>query len=334
MALQRMGMAYKNSLVIGNFYPVHMGHIECITQAAVRSNMVRVLIAAHPDCPITGQEIMQALKYSCPNNVNYTITPDNMPRDNYSWVNRVHQAFPGVKFEAFFCGEKWGSDFAHRLGAVHEYVSKGKYPITSEALREDLNGNFGFLAPYFKRQMRLEVVMLGPECSGKTSLTRGLAQKYRTSFVPDVKRWYTEGIGYTGMEYRDLRRIADQQKSMLEIARNKDDTGLIFLDGDGIQLQAWSYKLHLGFEDISARSEHDRQIKVLCSPDFTWVQDGTRGTKDYQVELYFRLTGMLDSLQISYNVVYGSKMSRIHQVSKVIDRALEQRQRRFLPMPF
>ncbi len=53
---------FKNSLVLGKFYPCHLGHLYLIDTAVSQSEMVHVIMTHNPSQSIPGEVSFEALK--------------------------------------------------------------------------------------------------------------------------------------------------------------------------------------------------------------------------------------------------------------------------------
>lgn len=122
-----------------------------------------------------------------------------------------------------------------------------------------------------------KIVVLGPECSGKTTLCQELAAHYGTVWCPEFAREYLSSRGrkYT---YDDLLNIAIGQVELEEVMEAEARNGIYFIDSDMITMQLWSEfafnNCHTWILKQIASRQYD--LHLLCKPDLPWVPDPLR----------------------------------------------------------
>src|SRR6056297_3724351 len=82
----------------------------------------------------------------------------------------------------------------------------------------------------------LRIAIVGPESTGKTILTRNLAEYYRGNWVPEFARTYIEQLDreYT---FEDVRHIA--KKIVDELNAQLDNPVPVFFDTEMIITKVW-----------------------------------------------------------------------------------------------
>ncbi|MEM6532051.1 MAG: AAA family ATPase [Myxococcota bacterium] len=114
----------------------------------------------------------------------------------------------------------------------------------------------------------LIVSVLGPESSGKSTLTRALAQRFAARWVPETAREFYDRHPRPP-EPPDILAIARAQAAALRSAR-----GLTFFDTDPRSTAVWG--VVLWGENTPSLSElvyPSPALTVLCRPDLPWVPD-------------------------------------------------------------
>ena len=161
-------------------------------------------------------------------------------------------------------------------------------------------------APLFR------VAVIGPESSGKSTLSAELAARFGTRFVPEASRAYYEAKGVV-YEIGDILPIARAQKAAeAEVARSA--RGLLFFDTDLLTITVWSHVLYgdCPSEAETLASEQRVDLTLLLSPDLPWTFDPQRGPPDLaQREDFFdRLRAGLLRLGRRFTVISGDGPSR------------------------
>ena len=67
----------------------------------------------------------------------------------------------------------------------------------------------------------IKVAIVGPECTGKTSLAKSLSELYKTDYVPEFARIYAEKIVKNeGLTIDDVLPIANSQLDLAKKAES------------------------------------------------------------------------------------------------------------------
>lgn len=164
-----------------------------------------------------------------------------------------------------------------------------------------------------------KVVITGPECTGKTTLTKALAEHYQTKWVPEFAR-----------EYLDKLNRAYKEDDLLDIARGQlhlEDkieaqcNGLLFCDTDLTVIKIWQqYKFGRCFKElISSLKTRRYHLHLLMEPDIPWVFDDQRENPDNREELFEIYKTELDQNQLNYTPISGSLDFRLQKAIEAID---------------
>jgi NadR type nicotinamide-nucleotide adenylyltransferase len=127
-----------------------------------------------------------------------------------------------------------------------------------------------------------KVVIIGPESTGKSTLSEQLANYYNTSWVPEYARGYLleHGTNYT---FDDLLTIARGQVALEERYIEKaNHEKLLFIDTDQYVMKVWAEfvfgKCHPWILEQIKKRKYD--LYLLCNIDLPWVQDVLREYPD------------------------------------------------------
>jgi NadR type nicotinamide-nucleotide adenylyltransferase len=164
------------------------------------------------------------------------------------------------------------------------------------------------------------VVITGPECTGKSTLSQQLATHYNTVFVPEYARQYIENLcrPYT---YEDVLHIAETQRSQAHelIGRAK---GVLFLDTYLIITKVWFdvvFNRHPQWIDDEL-SRNIISLYLLCDTSIPWQADPVRENGGAMREkLYLMYKDELEKLGCNYSVVSGMGQQRLSSASKAVD---------------
>ncbi|HLG02916.1 MAG TPA: ATP-binding protein [Bacteroidia bacterium] len=133
------------------------------------------------------------------------------------------------------------------------------------------------------------VAILGAESTGKTTLARSLALRFRTQWVSEYAREYTalHDEPYSG---GDIVRIAEHQLREEETLAQSADK-FLFLDTEFIIAKIWSEDV-FGFCPawiLDKLKTHRYDLYLLTANDLPWIPDPVRVNpqrRDYFFNLY------------------------------------------------
>ncbi len=166
------------------------------------------------------------------------------------------------------------------------------------------------------------VSITGPESTGKSELSRKLASKYNTLWVPEYAREYILKLG-RDYEQKDLAIIGRGQlgeEEQLAAAASR----LLFCDTDLIVIKIWSlFKYGTCDEWILERvKDHKYDLYLLCDIDLPWEDDPLREHPDRRQELFNLYIRELDELKVPYHVVSGKGEKRLKSAVDSIEAEL------------
>lgn len=156
--------------------------------------------------------------------------------------------------------------------------------------------------------MRL-ICLTGPESSGKTSLAKILAKRFRGVWLPEYARSYLTTPEY---DADDLLRITREQRDReLSLVDSKPTIG--FFDTDLINIRIW-WDVRMG----SIPREIDEHLKsqaergyLLLRGDLPWEYDALRDPKLDRERLFELHREILEQFGFKYLIVEGQDDARV-----------------------
>ncbi|MFN8077754.1 MAG: AAA family ATPase [Kineosporiaceae bacterium] len=208
-----------HALVIGKFLPPHAGHHHLVRSALAAADRVSVVVmAASTETIPLADRVAWLRAEHAGEPVRVLGVTDDLPVDYDDpdvWAGHVAlmeaalaadvavRRRPAVEalVDVVATSEAYGPELARRFGARHLAVDppRLRHPVSGTAVRADVVGQWGHLAPATRAGLALRVVVLGAESTGTTTLSKALAEALRarggvwaaTAWVPEFGREHT-----------------------------------------------------------------------------------------------------------------------------------------------
>lgn len=151
-----------------------------------------------------------------------------------------------------------------------------------------------------------KVGIIGPESSGKSTLARYLAKRYKGVLVPEYARTFVEQKGSTEVAWDELCGIARKQIEEVSDISNQ----LYFFDTELIVTKVWfEYAFGRVPEWLEeAIKKYPMDVYLLCRPDIPWIADKARsnGSDEIRQELFERYEREIEDLGVPYYIIEHS----------------------------
>ena len=176
----------------------------------------------------------------------------------------------------------------------------------------------------------LNVVLFGPESTGKTTLSRHLARYYNSIWVPEYAREYLQDKWNNERktcEPKDLLPIAiGQMKLENELA--KKTNSVLICDTDLLETKVYSEAYYQGICDPildKYAKENTYDLYFLTYIDTPWEADDLRDKPDERERMFKAFELALIEHKRPYVVLSGGKKERLKEASSHIDKLLKNR---------
>ncbi len=167
-----------------------------------------------------------------------------------------------------------------------------------------------------------KVAIVGPECTGKTSLAEALATHYQTEWVREYARGYLDKLAVPYVQ-EDLVRIA-QGQMRIEDEFAHDAKRVLVCDTNLVVIKIWS---EFKFKRVDpwivgelAKRKYD--LHLLTQIDVPWVADPQREHPDHREELYAIYKQELLSMNVPFVEISGNEAVRLQSAITAVDKLL------------
>jgi NadR type nicotinamide-nucleotide adenylyltransferase len=345
-----MTARFAHGLVVGKFYPPHVGHLRLVTTAAERCERVTVVVAAASWESLDLGRRVDWLGWHAASmpHVSVVGVMDDHPVDyDDPVVWEAHMAVflaaadevaAGVAIDAVFTGEDYGSEMARRLGAEHVQLERPGPRPSGTALREDPSAAWDDLLPAARVGLAHRIVVVGAESTGTTTLARQVADHFGGAFVPEYGRTWSAakladararsfGNADTSPALVDLvwtsaefTRIAARQTA--EIDRAATERPTVVADTDALATSVWHDRYvggpHQPALDLANQIPPD--LYLLTTADgVPFVDDGLRDGEHVRVDMTRAFEAALESCGVPWSPVSGDRETRLAQAIRLVD---------------
>lgn len=165
-------------------------------------------------------------------------------------------------------------------------------------------------------------MIIGPESTGKSTLSEQLATHYKTVWCPEFAREYLKENG-TDYSFDDLLNIARGQITLEDNLVMQAKNNFYFIDTDMYVMKVWCEvafnNCHTWIlKEIAARNY---DLFLLCDTDLPWVKDDLREYPDLKIRqrLFKTYKDLLINQKTKWAVISGNYAQRLQLALSVIN---------------
>ena len=331
---------YNTGMYGGTFNPLHMGHADCIIQAANMCRELYIVISegkerAEVDVRVRYRWIYQLTKHI--GNVKIITLSDDAPtKAEYTWeywmrdAEKVKRQVDGP-IDVVFCGSDYDE---HSFWNVCYPESKlhifKRNEMSSTELRRDIYGHWDWLPRVVRPYYVKKVLLMGGESTGKSTLTINLANRFNTAYIDEAGRDISERSGTDLlMLSEDFTEILLQHK-LNEIKAMERADRVLFIDTDTLVTQFYmNFLSDPGIERNRALSDaidavNEYDLILFLEPDVEFVQDGDRSEiiRDDRVKYSEQIKELIRAHGRNFVTVGGSYQERYEKAVAEVEKLL------------
>ena len=311
-------------VVIGKFFPPHRGHKHLIDVGSRQVDRLVVIVCTKPADSIPGELRASWMREIHPDVEVIRIDDIYDPDDSVVWAANTIR-WLGRAPDVVFTSEDYGPRWARLMGAAHVMVDRERttIPCRGMDIRARPADNLAFVEPCVRAFLVPRIVVVGAESTGTTTLAKGLAEHYGTSWVPEYGREYCETLA-------DLFTHTWRTEEFVAIAREQNQredqaaqtaASLLICDTDSFATGIW-HQRYLGRRsvDVEQLSDGRRYAHTFVTDvDIPFVQDGLRDGESIRASMHDLLIGRLRETGRPFTVVRGTRAERLEAAVAAID---------------
>ena len=161
----------------------------------------------------------------------------------------------------------------------------------------------------------MKFAFTGPESSGKTTLSKAIAEKIQANYYPEFSREYLNKRNGTYTK-KDLDEIALGQ---FEFINQIDKKNQVY-DTEMFVIQIWSEFKYHSCSELILNLVQQQQIDhyFLCSPDIPYEEDPLRECPEHRDELFDIYLNKLKTYKVPFSIIKGTPSERIEKTLEII----------------
>lgn len=328
---------FKNGFLLGKFYGFHIGHAFLIESALTHCEHLTVLVATIPKEDISGVYRYEAVKEYFKDYSNVTVChydkylpqePSEDPHFWDKWIPVILKTCPDI--DIVFASEDYAKDIVQNLGVnvAYKVIDKHRESVTISGtdIRNNPMKYYDYIAPTMRWYFNKKIAILGAESVGKSTMTKRLADYYRTSYAIEYGRIHCENNKRKLLD-DDFVIITDEQQISIDTA-NRDAYKIMFSDTEALTTKVFLPKYCLKYANITEKyisqfiKKQEFDCYIVLSADNISTQDGTRNFLSDRQSHQEAIIKELDLYKKNYVVLTGSYEEKFLKAINICNKIL------------
>ena len=333
-------MQYNVGMYGGSFNPLHLGHVDCIIQAANMCRELYIVLSVGNNRGEINYRVRYRWLYQLTKHIGnvkiITLFDDAATKADYTeeyWdsdAKKVKEQI-GKSIDIVFCGDDYDENsFWNKCYPESEIYFFPRNDISSTEIRKNPYKRWDWIPNVAKPYFVKKVLLMGGESTGKSTLTINLANRFNTNYIDEAGRDISERSGTDMlMLSEDFTEILLQHK-LNEIKAINDSNKVLFIDTDTLVTQFYMSFLNDPEIDrnkalsdaIDALNEYD--LILFLEPDVAFVQDGDRSEviRDDRETYSNKIKDLITSHGKNFIVINGTYQERYVKAVEAVERLL------------
>ncbi len=322
----------KIGLVFGKFMPLHKGHLSLIDFSLKHCDRLFVILCYTRNESIEFSLRKQWIEKALEEHKNASLlcfeydekvlpnTSISSKEVSKKWAAAFKKLVPEV--EIVFTSELYGQYVAEYMHIQHMSCDEKRItvPISASQIRENPLICWEYLPSYVRYFYVKKICIIGTESTGKSILTKRLAAKFNTVYVPEMARDIVQET--ESCTYEDLMRIAELHAKTINeklLTANK----ILFVDTDLLITKSYSqflFNKELSVEKwIEDANKFD--LYLFLESDCPHIQDGTRLSLESREALNDHHKKYFKENNIRAELIRGNWDNRFYKACEIVSSA-------------
>lgn len=170
-----------------------------------------------------------------------------------------------------------------------------------------------------------KIAVVGPESTGKSTISQFLAKHYKTQWVPEYARYYCAALT-KDCDLQDEVNMFYGQLALEDAVLSTTENDFVICDTTFITVKIWSDEVfgHTPQIVLNALPKHTYDLYLLMDIDLPWQEDPLRNFPDKRAHFMEVWRRELKALKANYVVVSGIDEEREWNAVAAIDAFLTQ----------
>jgi NadR type nicotinamide-nucleotide adenylyltransferase len=320
-----------HGLIIGKFMPPHLGHVHLFDFGAGWCDALTIVVEHIAGEPIPSATRAAWVAELAPRArvLHLDRAMPQRPEDHPDFWEIWRAALLGLLPDppaVVFASEAYGAPLAACLGArfIPVDLPRAAVPISATAIRADPQACWPMLPPPVRAHYARRIAVLGPESSGKTTLSRYLAAELGATFVPEHARALLEQPGSLDRGWPAVLDDVARGQRASEAALARATGGLLVCDTDLLTTALWSEALTGACAPwiTEAAAEARYTLSLVCAPDLPFEPDPVRYQPEARPRFFAELLLRLRALGRPHVVIEGEGPARSAAALRAVRAAL------------
>lgn len=162
-----------------------------------------------------------------------------------------------------------------------------------------------------------KIAVIGPESSGKSTLSKELAQAIDGHWVPEYARLYLEENG-PDYDEKTVEVIGKGQLKLEAKAAEKAQDSWVVCDTDLMVIKVWMQYKYNSYPNWIDEKLDKNTLYLLCKPDMPWEPDPLRENPFDRLEIYSFYRNLLKKSGYQFIDLEGTVEERIEKSKSFI----------------
>ncbi len=166
--------------------------------------------------------------------------------------------------------------------------------------------------------MLKKIAITGSESTGKSTLSKQLAEHFNTVWVKEYAREYLNNLNRP-YQPKDILKIAKGQKEN-ENQISKKANKVLFSDTELIVTKIWS---EVKYQDchpwiLEEINKQDYELYLLCDIDLPWKEDPQREHPHLREHLFNLYKREFETRKLNFEIISGTKEQRFKNALRFV----------------